>query len=305
MRSVLADNQEVSLTTLYVSCKLHDTLKKPRDIILASYALRFPHLVRKSSSVDLSAIDPATLEAERKRVLSVERLVLETMCFAFGVAVPFSFVIKLGRRLGVGVESVRAAWRVAVDCHRTPAPLSYPPHIVALGSIYAGALLASERTNPHDTPKEEDAEGAEGRKREREPKRKVDQHARIIKFLGNEGPWEAQFAASAGAVDEVAHALLDLYTTILSTPATDPSMQLFSPSPVSPRETGSARPSPAPAAVMSTAYRLPSRWTPQALTELKIHLRERRPGDMGWDEESDDGVEGMGRSDATVRFVWD
>ncbi|KLT45359.1 cyclin-like protein [Cutaneotrichosporon oleaginosum] len=276
---------EVSLTTLYVACKLHDTLKKPRDIILASYALRFPHLVRKTA-VDVSAVDPATLEAERKRVLSVERLVLETLCFAFGVAVPFPYVIKIGRRLGLGADSVRAAWRVAVDAHRTPAPLSFPPHVIALGSIYAAALLGSESTTPHAEGAKEDA---------------------TIQLLGKEGPWETEYAATAGAVDEVAHALLDLYTTILSTPATDPSLQLYSPSPVSPREASrSARPSPAPASVGGTAYRLPTKWTPQALTELKIHLRERRPGEMPWDEESDgEGVEGMGRSDATVRFVWD
>lgn len=254
-------------------------------------------MVRKSSSVDVSAIDPATLEAERKRVLAVERLVLETMCFAFGVAVPFPFVVKLGRRLGLGVESVRAAWRVAVDCHRTPAPLSYPPHVIALGSIYAGALLGRERTTPHDSAQGEKAQEQGGK----------DEHARIIALLGADGAWEAQYSASAGAVDEVAHALLDLYTTILSTPATDPSLQLFSPSPVSPRESSrSARPSPSPANVAgSTAYRLPPRWTPQALTELKIHLRERRPGDMLWEEESDEGAEEMGRSDVTVRFVWD
>ncbi|GMK55631.1 hypothetical protein CspeluHIS016_0206870 [Cutaneotrichosporon spelunceum] len=276
---------EVSLTTLYVACKLHDTLKKPRDIILASYALRFPHLIRKTT-VDVSAVDPATLEAERRRVLSVERLVLETQCFALTVAVPFPYVIKLGRRLGLAVEAVKGAWRVAVDAHRTFAPLTFPPHVIALGAIYTFALLASESTTPHSQEAKD---------------------ASILRILGSEGPWEGEYSATAGAVDEVAHALLDLYTTILSTPASDPSLQLFSPSPASPREPSrSARPSPTPASVSGTAYRLPPKWTPQALTELKIHLRERRPGEMPWDEESDgEGVEGMGRSDATVRFVWD
>jgi CTD kinase subunit beta len=92
--------QEVCLTTLYVSSKLHDTLKKPIAIILASYSLRFPHLVKRGSTVDPSAVDPAMLEHDRKRVLSVERLVLETMCFHFGVQMPFTAVVKLGRALG-------------------------------------------------------------------------------------------------------------------------------------------------------------------------------------------------------------
>lgn len=42
------------------------------------------------------------LERERRRVLSIERLVLETMCFAFGVAVPFALVVKIGKKLGCG-----------------------------------------------------------------------------------------------------------------------------------------------------------------------------------------------------------
>jgi CTD kinase subunit beta len=48
---------------------------------------------------------------------------------------------------------------------------------------------------------------------------------------------------------------------------------------------------------------------------LKIHLRERRPGKatamLGWpdtspaEDEDREAVEGMGRNDMTVRFVWD
>jgi len=39
--------QDVILSTLYVACKMHDTLKKPRDIILASYSIRFPEKANK------------------------------------------------------------------------------------------------------------------------------------------------------------------------------------------------------------------------------------------------------------------
>ena len=90
---------ELSLTTLYVSSKIHDTLKKPRDIIFSSYALRFPQLVKKGQ-VDLSAVDPNLLEGERKRVMSIERLVLETMCFKFGVDVGLGMTIKMGKEMG-------------------------------------------------------------------------------------------------------------------------------------------------------------------------------------------------------------
>lgn len=84
---------------LYVSSKLHDTLKKPRDIILASYVLRYPNLVKKGT-IDPTAMDPRMLEDERMKVLTVERLVLETICFKFGVETGLGVVLKIGRALG-------------------------------------------------------------------------------------------------------------------------------------------------------------------------------------------------------------
>jgi CTD kinase subunit beta len=103
--------QEVSLSTLYVAAKLHDCLKKPRDLILASYAIRQPDMLkgRLALSVDPALFDPKQLESERKRMLSVERLVLETLCFnlmvgAEGGGSPgldaFGLIIKLGRKAG-------------------------------------------------------------------------------------------------------------------------------------------------------------------------------------------------------------
>jgi CTD kinase subunit beta len=94
--------QEVCLTTLYVSSKLHDTLKKPREIILASYALRYPHLLKGRLTIDPASVDQSMLERDRKRVLGIERLVLETICFNFRVGdrSAFKLVVKLSKALG-------------------------------------------------------------------------------------------------------------------------------------------------------------------------------------------------------------
>lgn len=118
---------------------------------------------------------------------------------------------------------------------------------------------------------------------------------------------------------DVAHALLDLYITILTTPNTEltnPS----TPSPVSPRDapspshpTSSSNLSNNPTA--SLAFPLSTFWTGQTLTELKIHLRDKMPGNAvtrGWvgvemelNEELEGTVDGMGKNDGTVRFLWD
>ena len=40
--------QDVALAALYVSTKMHDTLKKPCELLAVSYAVRFPEFVSKS-----------------------------------------------------------------------------------------------------------------------------------------------------------------------------------------------------------------------------------------------------------------
>jgi len=101
-----------------------------------------------------------------------------------------------------------------------------------------------------------------------------------------------------------------LYITILSLPS-----EAIHPSPVSPNDNSSPSNPASSLSSGTTAFVLPSYWTTHTLTELKIHLRDKRPGKglvAGWvgveesragDEEST--VEGMGQNDGTVRFLWD
>ncbi|ODN76769.1 hypothetical protein L202_05379 [Cryptococcus amylolentus CBS 6039] len=286
---------EVSLAALYVSSKLLDTLKKPRDIILASYPIRFPQLVRKGT-IDPSVAQAHGLDSERLRVLSIERLVLETLAFHFGAQDGLKVVIKIGKKLGLSKSLCGDAWRVAIDCHRTQAPLSYPPHIIALGSIYAASLLLSESDLPS------------------EPSSTANEKSIlwVVDLLGNEGGWEKDYITSVGQVDDVTHALLDLYHSIRSNPENQP---LLTPSPVSPHDHPPSAAPQNPSSLYSslTAFPLPSYWTPQTLTELKIRLREKR-GSVAtvppmWDGREDGETvqisDGMGRNDATLRFLWD
>ena len=53
--------QDVALAALFVSTKMHDTLKKPRELLAVSYAVRFPEFAAKSKhpagEVDLDTMD--------------------------------------------------------------------------------------------------------------------------------------------------------------------------------------------------------------------------------------------------------
>jgi len=117
------------------------------------------------------------VEHDRLKLIQIEKIILGTICYNFTSRLPFKYVIKIGRALrGVSVVSgsrlrLSAAYRshqetdaigVAVGCrlvrrssdrlnaffftllsYRTLLPLQYPPHTIALGSLYVAALLSS------------------------------------------------------------------------------------------------------------------------------------------------------------------
>lgn len=62
-------------------------------------------------------------------------------------------------------------------CHRTLAPLSYPPHVIALGALYAASLLSSSNSAPHANP------------------------SGVIATLGASGHWESEYSATVDSVD--------------------------------------------------------------------------------------------------------
>ncbi|KAJ3525032.1 hypothetical protein NM688_g8465 [Phlebia brevispora] len=271
---------DVSLAALYVSTKMHDTLKKPRDILMVSYAVRFPELAAKSKSVSGEVdMDPNTVEHDRQRLLSVERLILETICFNFTSRMPFPYVIKVGRMFGATKRLTKLAWRLAIDSYRTIVNLMFPPHVVALACLYLAALLSSfeQGTSP-------------------EPEGFHSSHE-IAATLGNPGEWESQFQAHIEDLDEIAHAIIDL----LIQGAQNPQLSTSPSTPASPHPARNS-------AAASNAQTPPAPYKPDQLMRLKIVMREseRQPrlresmGDMNLD--SDAAL--LGRNEGTVRFMF-
>jgi CTD kinase subunit beta len=85
---------------------------------MASYAIRFPDRVAKvkSHGGDVEIVDPAVSayftfvpgilntewlikkeQDDRRKLLGIERLILETICFNFTSRLPFPYIIKIGR----------------------------------------------------------------------------------------------------------------------------------------------------------------------------------------------------------------
>ncbi|KAJ3799039.1 cyclin-like protein [Lentinula aff. detonsa] len=276
---------DVALAALYVSTKMHDTLKKPRELLAASYAIRFPDLLSKSKSpfgeVDIDTMDPQLVENDRQRLLAVERLILETICFNFTSRMAFPYVIKMGRALGAGKKMTKLAWRLAIDSHRTFVPIEYPPHTVALGSIYVASILGSF----------EQSEGEEQQA-----------NLKLASSLGQHGDWEQQFQAHLEDLEAIAHIMVDLLIQRAQTTANTSPATPSSPSP---------HPSPRNSYLSSLQPNPTNPYNTDQLIRLKIAMRESdhdpRPRESWQDPDSASAVgrEVIGRNEGTVRFLFE
>ncbi|CAO1631643.1 unnamed protein product [Sympodiomycopsis kandeliae] len=160
--------QQVALAAILVACKLNDTIKKAREVIIGSYAIRYPELVKSipfSSATTLydlslatvseSDVDSQLLEAERTKVLNLEKTMLESIGYDFKIRQTVESVgravLKLGKAWGAHKSFVRAAWQISSDIHQVPAALVYPPQVLSLAGLLLAALLYDEESDPSVT----------------------------------------------------------------------------------------------------------------------------------------------------------
>ncbi|RDB18047.1 CTD kinase subunit beta [Hypsizygus marmoreus] len=278
---------DVSLAALLVSTKMHDTLKKPRELLAVSYAIRFPDLAAKSKhptgEVDLDTMDPQVVEHDLSRLLAVERLILETICFNFTSRMPFPYVIKIGRALNATKKLTQLAWRLAIDSYRTLLPVQYPPQTIALGSLYVAALLSS-----FEQPASPSREGFRSSQE-------------LAAYLGKHGSWEKKFKSQVEDLEDIAHTVIDLILQGVQNPSAN---------------TSPSTPS-SPAPHLSSRHQHPSQshvqpppYNADQLIRLKIDMRRnehpprpRQPlgsADPSALYRGDD----LGRNEGTVRFLF-
>ncbi|KAI0789796.1 cyclin-like protein [Abortiporus biennis] len=271
---------DVTMAALYVSTKLHDTLKKPREILMVAYGVRNPELVAKSKVAGELDVDPNKVEQDRQRLLGVERLILETICFNFKGRMPFPYVIKFGHSLQATKRLTKMAWRLASDSFWTVINLEYPPHVVALACIYLAALL-STLDQTADSPN-------------------FETNQRIAMTLGNHGAWEHQFKANVSDLEEIAHAIIDLLIQAAQNPLSN----------TSPSTPSSPHPSRTQHSLHQQAPLPQAPYTSDQLIKLKIAMREtehtqgpRSTGGVDFQKETNPAM--LGRNEGTVRFAFE
>ncbi|KAF6757424.1 cyclin-like protein, partial [Ephemerocybe angulata] len=268
------------------SYTMHDTLKKPRELLAVSYGIRNPELAARSKhpggEVDLDTMDPQIVETDRQRLLTIERLMLETICFNFTSRLAFPYVIKMGRVLKASKKLTKFGWRIATDCHRTLLPLQYPPHTIALGSIYVAALLSS-----FEQPPEQSSGGFRTA-------------LELSKTLSTHGPWEEQFQSQAEDLDDIAHNVIDLFIQSSQNPSANTSPS--TPSSPHPHSSHNRQPQV-----------IQSPWKSEQLIRLKIAMREtelppRKRQPLGTSDPSAlykaEDANLVGKNEGTVRFLF-
>ncbi|ORY74130.1 cyclin-like protein [Protomyces lactucae-debilis] len=131
------NSNDVASACLFVASKMEDTSKKAKDILTAVYAYRHPQ------GPDLNP-DSATLEEQRKRLLGLERMILEVHCFDFRARHPQAPLIKFARHHKVTKETTWLAWQLCADSYKTYAPHKVPPHGIAQACLSLACRLRQE-----------------------------------------------------------------------------------------------------------------------------------------------------------------
>ncbi|ODQ55661.1 cyclin-like protein [Saitoella complicata NRRL Y-17804] len=127
---------DTAAACLFVACKMEDTNKKLRDILIADYNLKHP---------DGPEINPesSSLEEHRRRIIGLERRVLQTAGFDFRGRHPQNSLIKFARYYRVHKDVASKAWDICVDAYRTFAPFKHTPQTLALAALLLAGKLAT------------------------------------------------------------------------------------------------------------------------------------------------------------------
>ncbi|WFD43462.1 beta-glucosidase [Malassezia psittaci] len=156
---------QVASASLFTASKLNDTQKRTDEYLFAGYMFRYPELLTppsagSSNGVDWVAhaklsdadVDRETIAQEKLRLLTLERMLLQCLCFQFGMRAGnvLRLVVKVARSWCMPSSLAVFAWRAACDSHRTYSPLIYPPQTVAIGSLYAACLLSATDQNSQE-----------------------------------------------------------------------------------------------------------------------------------------------------------
>ncbi|KYK61314.1 C-type cyclin [Drechmeria coniospora] len=138
--------QDAALASLFVACKVDDTIKKSRDILAAAYNIKNPDKPLPP--------DDKIFESPGKVIIGLERLILETIGFDFRTRYPQKLLVKVVRRL-LGRSSAQAraffaaAYAMCIDMYKSFIPIKRTTFTMVMAVV---ELTARMRASMPDTP---------------------------------------------------------------------------------------------------------------------------------------------------------
>lgn len=128
--------QDASLASLFMACKVEDTIKKSREILCAAYNIKNP--------TQPTTQDDKMFENPHKIIIGLERHILETIGFDFRVRYPQKVLVKMVRHMydaNEGRDVLAMAYDMSVDMYKTFAPIKASTFTMVLACIELTAML--------------------------------------------------------------------------------------------------------------------------------------------------------------------
>ncbi|KAG5978174.1 hypothetical protein E4U55_006315 [Claviceps digitariae] len=133
--------QDAALASLFVACKVEDTIKKSRDILVAAYMVKNPDKTIPP--------DDKVFEASGKIMIGLERLILETVGFDFRTRYPQKLLVKVVRRV-LGKSSANSydffatAYAMCIDLYKTFVPIKRTTFSMVMAVVELTARMRGE-----------------------------------------------------------------------------------------------------------------------------------------------------------------
>ncbi|EEY15007.1 C-type cyclin [Verticillium alfalfae VaMs.102] len=143
--------QDAALASLFLACKVEDTIKKSKEILCAAYNIKNAEFTTTQ--------DDKMFEQPSKIVIGLERLILETIGFDFRSRYAQKYFVKAIKTI-LGPSATKAffatTYDMGIDLHKTFAPIKQTTWTMALAVTELTALVtgahidAVQKVKPSD-----------------------------------------------------------------------------------------------------------------------------------------------------------
>ncbi|KAG9253803.1 uncharacterized protein F5Z01DRAFT_743570 [Emericellopsis atlantica] len=130
--------QDAAMASLFVACKVEDTIKKSREILAAAHNIKNPDKPL--------APDDKVFEGPSKVIIGLERLILETIGFDFRTRYPQKLLVKtirhvLARDDPTGQPFFATAYAMSIDMYKTFIPIKRTTFSMVMAIVELTARL--------------------------------------------------------------------------------------------------------------------------------------------------------------------